>query len=124
MSGRRQPHCPTVLCCLGIFIFQPPSTSLNDPTKRPSSHLHQQRKKSDIMSFLGGGAECSSAGNPLGRMKSHMSDDKSLQRDRVGGGPSGSAASFRSAPGPVASQDAVRFCPPFDKKNLLTFGLS
>lgn len=39
------------------------------------------------MSFLGG-AECSTAGNPLSQFSKLGSDDKSLQRDRlVGRGP-------------------------------------
>ncbi|KAL4883729.1 hypothetical protein BJY04DRAFT_206290 [Aspergillus karnatakaensis] len=39
------------------------------------------------MSFLGG-AECSTAGNPLTQFTKHVQDDKSLQRDRlVGRGP-------------------------------------
>ncbi|KAJ5511112.1 Peroxisomal targeting signal 1 receptor [Penicillium expansum] len=39
------------------------------------------------MSFLGG-AECSTAGNPLSQFTKHVQDDKSLQRDRlVGRGP-------------------------------------
>lgn len=41
------------------------------------------------MSFLGG-AECSTAGNPLSQFTKHVQDDKSLQRDRlVGRGPGG-----------------------------------
>ncbi|KAL8988491.1 MAG: hypothetical protein Q9169_008545, partial [Polycauliona sp. 2 TL-2023] len=40
------------------------------------------------MAFLGG-AECSTAGNPLSQFTKHVQDDKSLQRDRlVGSGPS------------------------------------
>ncbi|KAK8138364.1 tetratricopeptide [Apiospora sp. TS-2023a] len=51
------------------------------------------------MSFLGGGAECSTAGNPLSQFAKHTQDDKSLQRDRlVNGGPQGSMGGFRSAP--------------------------
>jgi len=61
------------------------------------------------MSFLGGGAECSTAGNPLSQMKSHMQDDKSLQRDRMGArGPASAAGGFRTA-NPVAPQDEVSF---------------
>ena len=48
------------------------------------------------MSFLGG-AECSTAGNPLSQFTKHVQDDKSLQRDRlVGKGSSGAQESFRS----------------------------
>lgn len=51
------------------------------------------------MSFMGG-AECSTAGNPLSQFAKHTQDDKSLQRDRmVNGGPQGnSMGGFRSAP--------------------------
>lgn len=38
------------------------------------------------MSFLGG-AECSTAGNPLSQFTKHVQDDKSLQRDRLVGRP-------------------------------------
>ncbi|KAF2009836.1 TPR-like protein [Aaosphaeria arxii CBS 175.79] len=48
------------------------------------------------MSFLGG-AECSTAGNPLSQFTKHVQDDKSLQRDRlVGRGPGGMAEGMRS----------------------------
>jgi len=48
------------------------------------------------MSFLGG-AECSTAGNPLLQFTKHVQDDKGLQHDRmVGPGPSGSLGGFRS----------------------------
>ena len=60
------------------------------------------------MSFLGG-AECSTAGNPLSQFTKHVQDDKSLQRDRlVGQGPGGLQESFRTqATG--SSQDEVSF---------------
>lgn len=59
------------------------------------------------MSFLGG-AECSTAGNPLSQFTKHVQDDKSLQHDRlVGRGPAGSLGGFRSA-NPNAPQDEVR----------------
>lgn len=46
-----------------------------------------------------GGAECSTAGNPLSQFAKHTQDDKSLQRDRiVNGGPQGGMGGFRSAP--------------------------
>ncbi len=48
------------------------------------------------MSFLGG-AECSTAGNPLSQFTKHVQDDKSLQRDRlVGRGPGGLQEGLRS----------------------------
>ena len=48
------------------------------------------------MSFLGG-AECSTAGNPLSQFTKHVQDDKSLQRDKlVGQGSGGLQESFRS----------------------------
>ncbi|KAK4131809.1 TPR-like protein [Trichocladium antarcticum] len=49
------------------------------------------------MSFLGG-AECSTAGNPLSQFTKHVQDDKGLQHDRlVGRGPNGAHGGFRSA---------------------------
>ena len=62
------------------------------------------------MSFLGG-AECSTAGNPLSQFTKHVQDDKSLQRDRlVGNSSSGAQESFRSLRnGP--SQDEVSDTP-------------
>lgn len=58
------------------------------------------------MSFLGG-AECSTAGNPLTQFTKHIQDDKSLQRDRlVGRGPGGMQESMRSA-GMMGGQDQV-----------------
>ncbi|TPX08774.1 uncharacterized protein E0L32_009714 [Thyridium curvatum] len=49
------------------------------------------------MSFLGG-AECSTAGNPLSQFSKHVHDDNSLQRDRlVARGPNGTLGGFRSA---------------------------
>ena len=58
------------------------------------------------MSFLGG-AECSTAGNPLSQFQKHVQDDKTHQRDRlVNRGPNGALNGFRSTPaGP--SQDDV-----------------
>jgi peroxin-5 len=48
------------------------------------------------MSFLGG-AECSTAGNPLSQFTKHVQDDKSLQRDRlVGRAPGGGLQGMRS----------------------------
>ncbi|KAJ8603903.1 hypothetical protein MRB53_042038 [Persea americana] len=49
------------------------------------------------MSFLGG-AECSTAGNPLSQFTKHVQDDKSLQRDRlVGRSNGGMSEGFRGA---------------------------
>jgi peroxin-5 len=56
------------------------------------------------MSFLGG-AECSTAGNPLSQFTKHVQDDKSLQRDRLVGRGPGAMESMRSQMG--APQDAV-----------------
>lgn len=50
------------------------------------------------MSFLGG-AECSTAGNPLTQFTKHTQNDTSLQRDRlVGRGPGGLEEGLRSRP--------------------------
>ena len=58
------------------------------------------------MSF--GGAECSSAGNPLSQFQKHVQDDKTLQRDRlINRGPNGAMSGFRSVPA-TSSQDEVR----------------
>ncbi|KAI1354048.1 TPR-like protein [Xylaria sp. FL0043] len=51
------------------------------------------------MSFLGGGPECSTAGNPLSQFAKHTQEDNSLQRDRLRNGtPQGGMGGFRSAP--------------------------
>ena len=66
------------------------------------------------MSFLGG-AECSTAGNPLSQFTKHVQDDKSLQRDRlVGRGPGGLQESFRSQAN-GSSQDEVSYLYPTDQ---------
>ncbi|BCR90705.1 peroxisomal membrane signal receptor PTS1 [Aspergillus chevalieri] len=58
------------------------------------------------MSFLGG-AECSTAGNPLTQFTKHVQDDKSLQRDRlVGRGPGGMQEGMRSQ-GMMGGQDPM-----------------
>lgn len=55
-----------------------------------------------------GGAECSTAGNPLSQFQKHVQDDKTLQRDRlVGRGPGGQLGGFRNSPA-NAPQDEVR----------------
>ena len=46
------------------------------------------------MSFLGG-AECSTAGNPLSQFTKNVQDDKSLQRDRLVGEVAGLQEGFR-----------------------------
>jgi peroxin-5 len=57
------------------------------------------------MSFLGG-AECSTASNPLAQFAKHTQDDKSLQRDRlIGRGPGGGFETMRS--GPIGQNDMV-----------------
>ena len=59
------------------------------------------------MSFLGG-AECSTAANPLAQFVKHTQDDKSLQRDRlVGRGPRAGFESMRSQI-PTSQNDKVR----------------
>ncbi|MCJ1401927.1 Peroxisomal membrane signal receptor PTS1 [Xylographa trunciseda] len=58
------------------------------------------------MAFLGG-AECSTAGNPLTQFTKHVQDDKSLQRDRlVGRGPGSQFESLRSH-GPMGQKDKM-----------------
>jgi peroxin-5 len=59
------------------------------------------------MSFLGG-AECSTAGNPLSQFSKLGNDDKSLQRDRlVGRGPANMQGMRSNGLGMSGSQDAV-----------------
>ncbi|EXJ78358.1 hypothetical protein A1O3_09519 [Capronia epimyces CBS 606.96] len=59
------------------------------------------------MSFLGG-AECSTAGNPLTQFKNHVQNDNSLQRDRlVGRGPGGLEESMRSRMAPNGSDQMM-----------------
>lgn len=69
------------------------------------------------MSFLGGGAECSTAGNPLSQFTKHVQDDKSLQRDRLVGGRAGPGLQGMRSQGGLGmsgSQDGVSWA-------LLTF---
>jgi peroxin-5 len=68
------------------------------------------------MSFLGG-AECSTAGNPLSQFTKHVQDDKSLQRDRLVGRGLGSLQGMRST-GMNGSQDSVSLT---DNRNGNTF---
>ncbi|KAJ6103389.1 hypothetical protein N7486_005816 [Penicillium sp. IBT 16267x] len=57
------------------------------------------------MSFLGG-AECSTAGNPLTQFTKHVQDDKSLQRDRLVGRGPGMQEGMRSH-GMMSAQDQM-----------------
>ncbi|KAJ6015349.1 hypothetical protein N7540_009940 [Penicillium herquei] len=57
------------------------------------------------MSFLGG-AECSTAGNPLTQFTKHVQDDKSLQRDRLVGRGPGMQEGMRSH-GMMGGQDQM-----------------
>ncbi|KAL8644652.1 MAG: hypothetical protein Q9210_007145 [Variospora velana] len=60
------------------------------------------------MAFLGG-AECSTAGNPLSQFTKHVQDDKSLQRDRfVGAGPSRLQESFRTQRNGASEEAAMQ----------------
>lgn len=63
------------------------------------------------MSFMGGGAECSTAGNPLNRLKTHLGEDQSRVHDRLSSRPSNAAGGFRTA-NPAAPQDEVSSSPP------------
>lgn len=58
------------------------------------------------MSFMGG-AECSTAGNPLSQFTKHVQDDKSLQRDRLVGRAPNAMQGMRSSGGMNGSQDNV-----------------
>ena len=64
------------------------------------------------MSFMGG-AECSTAGNPLSQFQKHVQDDKTLQRDRLVGRTPNQMNGFRSQAA-NAPQDEVppTFTPP------------
>ena len=59
-----------------------------------------------------GGAECSTAGNPLSQFTKHVQDDKSLQRDRLVGRAPGGMQGMRSTGGMNMSgnQDNVGIC--------------
>ena len=85
---------PTLLNILSFTSFVSFSyTTASTPNKPPSSHAQLQTPIT--MSFLGG-AECSTAGNPLSQFSKIGSDDKSLQRDRLVGRPGGSAQGMRN----------------------------
>ena len=66
------------------------------------------------MSFLGG-AECSTAGNPLSQFTKHVQDDKSLQHDRLVGRGSSAAGGFRSAAHNVPQDEVCARRDDFDK---------
>ena len=71
-----------------------------------NSTTYTARQPIYTMSFLGG-AECSTAGNPLTQFTKHVQDDKSLQRDRLVGRGPGMQESMRSR-GMMEGQDQVR----------------
>lgn len=79
------------------------------------------------MSFLGG-AECSTAGNPLTQFTKHVQDDKSLQRDRMVGRSPGMQEGMRSQ-GMMGGPDQVNATSPlsvplnFDPGQLLNNAL-
>jgi peroxin-5 len=56
------------------------------------------------MSFLGG-AECSTGRNPLAQFTKHVSEDKSLQRDRTTAGRPMGAEAIRSMGAEMNAQD-------------------
>jgi peroxin-5 len=70
------------------------------------------------MSFLGG-AECSTAGNPLSQFTKHVQDDKSLQRDRLVGRGPGMQESMRSH-SMMGGQDQVSDTPRSGKQQRKT----
>jgi hypothetical protein len=74
---------------VAAVILQTSLYSLLFPPREAANNI-------STMSFLGG-AECSTAGNPLSQFTKHVQDDKSLQRDRlVGRGPGGMQESMRT----------------------------
>merc|ERR1711939_919519 len=69
--------------------------------------LHLCKSISIAMSFLGG-AECSTAGNPLTQFTKHVQSDNSLQRDRlVGRGSGGLEEGMRSRMAPNGSDQMM-----------------
>lgn len=90
--SRVTPTLPNILSFTtsSVSLSYTTASTLNKP---PSSHTQLQTPLT--MSFLGG-AECSTAGNPLSQFSKIGSDDKSLQRDRLVGRPGGSAQGMRS----------------------------
>jgi hypothetical protein len=102
-------------CCLSLSYYYHTCRHFSSSTLQivhllPLNTVSNFYSSTPVMSFLGG-AECSTAGNPISQFTKHVQDDKSLQRDRlVGRGPGGVQESMRSqAMGP--GQDGV-CCPP------------
>ena len=58
------------------------------------------------MSFLSG-PECSTAGNPLTQFTKHVQEDKTLQRDRLVGLPTGAQYESMRTQRPMGQQDQV-----------------
>jgi hypothetical protein len=114
VSGEAEPHFlrSPLDCCLSLSIDYHTwcHLLLISSTNRPFTPFKYCflifASITRNMSFLGG-AECSTAGNPISQFTKHVQDDKSLQRDRlVGRGPGGVQDSMRSqAMGP--GQDKV-----------------
>jgi hypothetical protein len=101
------PSTPPVLT-LSILSTQPLSTTF----KAIFSCIAK-------MSFLGG-AECSTAANPLSQFTKHVQNDNTLQRDRlVGRGPGGVEESMRSSVAPNGS-DQVHTVPTTSQHPWLT----
>lgn len=67
------------------------------------------------MSFLGG-AECSTGRNPLAQFTKHVSEDKSLQRDRTAAGRPMGAEAIRSMGADMAQQDREASFPPLPRE--------
>lgn len=67
--------------------------------------------RAEVMALFGG-AECSTAGNPLTQFTKHVQDDKSLQRDRLAGAPPRLQESVRSR-SMMGGQDHVCCSPHF-----------
>jgi hypothetical protein len=123
-SARRFSSSCTALQRRAEFAYRPKVTCIASANKSTTLELPAARGKIYSatslrlwilfwqplrMSFLGG-AECSTAGNPLSQFTKHVQDDKSLQRDRlVGRGPGGSMQGMRSTGGMnmSGSQDNV-----------------
>lgn len=82
-----------------------PVYRLSSAPRVPPSDISGSEYTIFVMSFLGG-AECSTAGNPLAQFSKHVQDDKSLQRDRLVGGPGGIQEGMRSM-GMAGPQDNV-----------------
>ena len=96
---------PTLLNILSL-TYSPSTCYPSSPPHNTQLLSSTQLQTPLTMSFLGG-AECSTAGNPLSQFSKIGSDDKSLQRDRLVGRPAGSAQGMRSNQ-MNGSQDNVR----------------